>query len=89
MTRYLVIERFRGGPAPIYARVAERGRLIPPGLVFVESWVDESLERCFQLMETDDPGLFGEWTEAWDDLVEFEIVRVLGSAETAERASRE
>ena len=89
MTRYLVIERFREGPAPIYARVAERGRLIPPGLVFVESWVDESLDRCFQLMETDDAGLFDEWTEAWDDLVEFEIVRVLGSAEAAERASRE
>ena len=52
MTRYLVIERFREGPAPIYARVAERGRLIPSGLVFVESWVDESLDRCFQLMET-------------------------------------
>ena len=89
MTRYLVIERFREGPAPIYARVAERGRLIPPGLVFVESWVDESLDRCFQLMETDDAGLFDEWTEAWEDLVEFEIVRVLSSAEAAERASRE
>ena len=89
MTRYLVIERFREGPAPIYARVAERGRLIPPGLVFVESWVDESLDRCFQLMETNDAGLFDEWTEAWEDLVEFEIVRVLSSAEAAERASRE
>ena len=87
--RYLVVERFRQGPAPIYARVAERGRLIPPGLVFVESWVDESLDRCFQLMETDNPALFEQWTSAWEDLVEFEIVRVLSSAEAAERASRE
>jgi Protein of unknown function (DUF3303) len=87
--RYLVVERFREGPAPIYARVAERGRLIPPGLVFVESWVDESLDRCFQLMETEDPALFEQWTSVWEDLVEFEIVRVLSSAEAAERASRE
>ena len=87
--RYLVIERFRDGPAPVYARVAERGRLIPAGLVFVESWVDESLDRCFQLMEADDPALFAEWTAAWEDLVEFEIVPVLSSAEAALRAPRE
>ena len=87
--RYLVIERFRDGPAPVYARVAERGRLVPAGLVFVESWVDESLDRCFQLMEADDPALFDEWTAAWEDLVEFEIVPVLSSAEAALRARRE
>ena len=87
--RYLVIERFRDGPAPVYARVAERGRLIPAGLVLVESWVDESLDRCFQLMEADDPALFAEWTTAWADLVEFEIVPVLSSAEAAVRARRE
>mgnify|MGYP001310860542 CR=1 FL=1 len=89
MTRYLVVERFRHGPAPVYARVAQQGRLIPAGLTFVESWVDESLERCFQLMEAEDPALFEVWTAAWADLVEFEIIRVLSSAEAAARAGRE
>ena len=37
-------------------------------------------------METDDPGLFDEWTRSWNDLATFEIVPVITSAEAAERA---
>ena len=29
--RYLVIERYRHGPGPVYARVAERGRILADG----------------------------------------------------------
>ena len=47
-----------------------------------------SLDRCFQLMEADDPALFDEWTAAWSDLAEFEIVEVIGSPEAAKRALR-
>jgi hypothetical protein len=85
--RYMVIETFIADPAQIYARARERGRMLPEGLEYVESWVDEQLGRCFQLMETDEPALFGEWTGAWADLVRFEIVPVLSSAEAAERSS--
>ena len=77
--RYMVVERFTQGPGPVYERFAERGRMAPPGLEFVESWVDESLDRCFQVMETDDPGLFDTWTAAWSDLTTFEIVPVITS----------
>jgi len=83
----MVIERFRSGPAPIYRRVAERGRMLPDGLTYVESWVDERLDRCFQLMETDDPSLFDAWIACWDDLASFEVVPVLSSAEAAGRAA--
>jgi len=84
--RYMVIERFTQGAPPVYARAAERGRMLPPGLDYVDSWIDErSLDRCFQLMETDDPGLFDEWIAAWDDLAEFQVVPVIGSAEAAAR----
>ena len=82
----MVIETFLRGAAPVYQRAAERGRMLPAGLSYVDSWVDYRLERCFQLMETDDPGLFEEWTEAWSDLVGFEIVPLVGSAEAAARA---
>ncbi|MBI2323876.1 MAG: DUF3303 family protein [Chloroflexi bacterium] len=41
-----------------------------------------------QLMETDDARLFEQWTAAWSDLVEFEIVPVVSSAEAAARAAR-
>jgi hypothetical protein len=82
----MVIERFVHGARPVYERAAEQGRMLPPGLVYVDSWIDESLERCFQLMETKDPGLFDEWIAQWSDLGEFEVVPVIGSAEASARA---
>jgi predicted enzyme related to lactoylglutathione lyase len=85
--RYMVIETFTADAAAIYERARERGRMLPDGLEYVESWVDERMGRCFQLMETDDPSLFAQWTQHWDDLVRFEIVPVLSSAEAAELAA--
>jgi hypothetical protein len=84
---YMVVERFKQGAAPVYERAAERGRMLPPGLVYVDSWVDENLQRCFQLMETDDPSLFAAWIAHWDDLADFDVVRVLTSSE-AQAAGR-
>jgi hypothetical protein len=71
----------------VYERFAEKGRMMPPGLEYVDSWIDGSLTRCWQLMETEDPGLFDEWTANWSDLMTFEIAPVLGSAEAAARAA--
>jgi hypothetical protein len=84
--RYIVIERFVDGARPVYERAAERGRMLPGGLVYLDSWIDKSLERCFQLMETDDPSLFDEWIANWSDIGEFEVVPVIDSAEAARRA---
>jgi hypothetical protein len=81
---YMVIERYRSGPGPVYERAAARGRMLPDGLTYVSSWVAAgNLDRCFQLMETDDPALFDAWTRRWDDLVSFEVVPVITSAEAA------
>jgi hypothetical protein len=86
--RYMVIERYRHGSSPVYARFAKSGRMLPRGLVYIDSWVEAPrLDRCFQLMETDDAGLFEEWASSWNDLVEFEIVPVLTSAEAAARVT--
>ena len=82
----MVVETFRRGARPVYERAAARGRLLPAGLAYVDSWVDEGLERCFQLMETDDPALLETWIAEWSDLAAFEIVPVIGSAEAAARA---
>jgi hypothetical protein len=82
----MVIETFTQGPRPVYSRAAERGRMLPTGLVYLDSWIDERrLDRCFQLMETEDPSLFDEWTANWRDLADFEIVPVIGSTEAAAR----
>jgi catechol 2,3-dioxygenase-like lactoylglutathione lyase family enzyme len=85
--RYMVIETFIADPAAVYERARERGRILPEGLEYLDSWVDERLGRCFQLMETDHPALFDTWTESWGDLARFEIVPVLSSAEASDRAS--
>lgn len=82
----MVIERFVQGARPVYERAAEKGRMLPEGLVYLDSWIDESLNRCFQLMETDDPALFDDWIADWSDLTEFEVVPVIDSAEAADRA---
>jgi len=84
--RYMVIETFTQGARPVYERARDRGRMLPEGLEYVDSWVAEGLRRCFQLMETDDPALFDTWTAQWADLADFEIVPVLASADAAARA---
>jgi len=90
MGLYMVVERYTRGPAPVYDRAAERGRMLPEGLRYITSWVvDESMDTCFQLMETDDPALFDIWTDSWLDLVSFEIYPVVTSAEAFERSGRE
>jgi Domain of unknown function (DUF3303) len=82
----MVIETFTQGARPVYERAAERGRMLPDGLFYVDSWIDESLERCFQLMETNEPALFDEWIANWRDLGEFEVVPVVDSSQAARRA---
>ena len=85
---YMVVEHFRNqDPVPVYRRFRDRGRLAPEGLQYMSSWVDERLERCFQLMETDDRNLLDEWTANWSDIVEFEIYPVISSKEAAEKVS--
>jgi hypothetical protein len=86
---YMIVEHFKNSdPRPIYQRFRERGRLAPEGLNYVSSWVDEKLERCFQLMETDDVTRLNEWIANWSDIVEFEVYPVISSKEAAERVSR-
>jgi hypothetical protein len=81
---FMVIETFRDHDAKsIYERLRDKGRQMPDGLKFVNSWVSADLGRCFQLMETDDLTLFQRWITEWADLMAFEIVPVVQSRETA------
>ena len=78
MALFMVVEKYTDGPGPIYARVAEHGRMLPEGLRYVDSWVVAgTLDTCFQLMETDDPALFDVWIENWRELGTFDVYPVV------------
>jgi hypothetical protein len=84
--QYLIIENFRGrDPVPVYRRFRERGRLAPPGLAYVGSWITEDLARCYQVMACNERRLLDEWIEQWRDLADFEVMPVLSSAEVLAR----
>jgi len=79
---FMVIESFRRGEAqPVGERFRRRGRMMPEGLKYHASWVDPVGRRCFQVMEASDERLLREWMGNWSDLVEFEVVPVVTSAE--------
>ena len=82
--QFVIVERFRGGdPVPVYRRFRDRGRLAPEGLRYINSWVSSDLTTCYQVMECDDRRLLDEWIANWSDIVEFEVIPALTSAEAA------
>ncbi|MFD1546884.1 DUF3303 domain-containing protein [Nonomuraea guangzhouensis] len=81
---FMVIERFRDNDmVPIYREVRDRGRLMPEGLTYLNSWVEPDFSRCFQLMECDDLRLLQRWILEWRGSgTTFEIVPVVTSEDT-------
>jgi hypothetical protein len=83
---YMIIETFKkSDPVPVYRRFRERGRLMPDGVKYVSSWVTEDLGRCYQVMESDDRRLLDQWIAGWSDLIDFEVLPVVTSAQAVER----
>ena len=71
---FMVIEEFRDQDAKsVYRRFREKGRMMPDGLKYVGSWIEANFDRCFQLMECDDPRLLQEWLLSWGDLMHWRI----------------
>jgi hypothetical protein len=86
---YMVVDTYKDGPGPVYERAGEQGRMLSEGLRYIDSRVvdDGRLDRCSQLMETDDRGLLEAWRARWADLVEFDVFPVIESGEAARRAN--
>jgi hypothetical protein len=84
---FRVIEHFKNrDAATISQRYKKKGRMAPEGLRYISSWVEPNFDRCFQLMECDEPQLFEQWISNWSDIAEFEIVEVITSKEALARA---
>lgn len=83
---FMVIERFKDNDMiPVYRRLREKGRMLPEGLKYIDSWIEPNFSRCFQIMECDDLRRLQEWILQWRGSgTSFEIVPVLSSKETRE-----
>ena len=58
----MVVEHFApGAKDKIYERFHQKGRRLPEGLHYLNSWLEKDGNRCFQLMETNDVRLFDVW----------------------------
>ena len=82
----MVVERFVHGAAPVYQRFRSQGRMAPEGLSYIDSWVSSDMTRCYQIMECDDRVLLDEWMARWSDLVDFEVIPIITSAQAASQA---
>ena len=79
---FLVIERFKNGCIDaVGERFRHQGRMLPEGVRYIDSWVEQDGDRCFQIMESQNRDRLDEWIKAWADLVDFEVVPVTTSAE--------
>jgi len=79
---FFLVEHFKNGdPVPVYQRFRDRGRMMPPGLGYVSSWVTTDFTRCYQVMESADRGPLDEWIGLWSDLIDFEVFPVVTSAD--------
>ena len=83
---YMIIENFhRDKVKEIYQRFEEKGRLMPEGVKYVNSWIDEEVTKCYQVMECHDVSQLEEWISRWNDLADFEIIPVITSAQAKEK----
>jgi len=77
MKQYIVIETFFPGcKEKVYERFHAKGRMLPQGLLYLNSWFEKDGDRCFQLMETNDPSLFQIWFQNWKDLGTVEVIEI-------------
>ena len=82
----MIIERFQPGKIKImYQRFAEKGRMLPEGVNYINSWINEAVTICYQVMESKSPEKLREWMDQWKDLVDFEVIPVISSAQAKEK----
>lgn len=84
MKTYMIIENYKPGKTEeIYNRFSEKGRMLPSGTEFIDSWIAENLQTCYQVMKSESLEKINEWIDHWKDLVDFEIISVISSSEAS------
>lgn len=79
--QYMIIEKFKPGKVKeLYLRFAEKGRMMPEGVNYINSWINEEVTVCYQFMEAESVDKLNEWINNWNDLADFELLPVISSA---------
>nr|WP_315193770.1 DUF3303 family protein [uncultured Flavobacterium sp.] len=77
MKKYMVVEKFK---LDCFEKNNElwnrKGRMLPEGLYYLNSWVNREQNICFQLMETNKPELFDLWINNWKEYTDFEVIPI-------------
>ena len=83
---FMIIEKIHPGKVKtLYQRFAEKGRLMPESVNYINSWVDMKINTCYQVMESDSEVKIHEWISNWNDLADFEVIPVLTSAQAKQK----
>src|SRR5688572_29523254 len=78
---YMIIEKFHKGKVKaLYHRFDEKGRMLPDGVKYIDSWISEDVAVCYQLMESSTEEKLREWIGHWKDFADFEMIPVISSA---------
>ncbi|MBX3381661.1 MAG: DUF3303 family protein [Phycisphaeraceae bacterium] len=79
---FMVIESFKPGKGDeVGLRFKSQGRMMPAEVRYHGSWLEPDSGRCFQVMEAPGRHLIDEWIGHWSDLVDFEVIPVVTSAD--------
>jgi len=85
---YMIIEIFHPHKVKeLYKRFEEKGRHLPEGVHYINSWINEEVTTCYQVMESDTEEKINGWIQHWNDLADFEIIPVITSARAKEKGN--
>jgi Protein of unknown function (DUF3303) len=83
---YMIIETFHPNKVKqLYKRFEEKGRQLPEGVQYINSWINEDVTICYQVMESDTAEKITNWIRHWEDLADFEVIPVITSAQAKEK----
>ena len=69
----------------VYKRFREKGRMMPEGVSYVNSWVSEDGNTCYQINEAQNEELLYEWSSNWNDVTDFAFIPVISSQEMSDK----
>lgn len=81
---YMVIEHYKNKDE-VYRRFHEKGRMMPDGVRYVNSWVSEDGNTCYQINESESLELLYSWAANWNDVTDFEFIPVISSKDMSRK----